>query len=426
MIGPNPEAQRGSSRSIAYEAARLRLAHLKIEGGKTRANAASCAVQISARALAVERVGVWLLVDGGSALECVDQFTLSTGEHTSGARIEAARYPAYFAAMEQRRAIVAHDARVDPITRELTESYLDPLGITSILDAPIIREGRVVGVVCHEHTGPQRVWTQTDMAFSSSVADMMTIIFEQVDRLDCEAEARLASELRSDHLKMEALGRLAGSVAHDFNNVLTVIGLLARDLAANADPVVAKRAADIVENVAVSARLARQLLIFGREGPSQITRVRLDELVARIEPILLAAAGSGVRFTVSVTARDPEISADPSLIEQILLNLCLNARDAVAGEGRIEVRVREPGPGDEVDADHVILEVADDGAGMDDATQSRIFEPYFTTKPQGTGLGLATVYGIIRRLGGLVHVASQIGKGTTFTVALPRAEALNG
>jgi signal transduction histidine kinase len=422
MAGPNSEAQRGTSTSIAYEAARLRLAHLKIEGGKTRANAASCAVQISARALAVERVGVWLLREGGRALECIDQFTLSTGVHSSGARIEAARYPAYFAAMEHRRAIVAHDARVDPITRELTESYLDPLGITSILDAPIFREGRVIGVVCHEHIGPKREWTQNDMAFSSSVADMVTIIFEQVERLDCEAEARLAAELRSDHLKMEALGRLAGSVAHDFNNVLTVIGLLARDLGGHADPVVAQRAADIVENVAVSARLARQLLIFGREGPSQITRVRLDELVARIEPILLAAAGSGVRFTVSVTARDAEISADPSLIEQILLNLCLNARDAVAGEGRIEVRVREPGPGDDIAASHVILEVEDDGAGMDDATQSRIFEPYFTTKPQGTGLGLATVYGIIRRLGGLVHVASRVGKGTTFTVALPRAE----
>jgi signal transduction histidine kinase len=84
--------------------------------------------------------------------------------------------------------------------------------------------------------------------------------------------------------------------------------------------------------------------------------------------------------------------------------------------------VREPVPGDDVDAHHVMLEVADDGAGMDDATQSRIFEPYFTTKAQGTGLGLATVYGIIRRLGGLVHVASRVGQGTTFTVALPRAE----
>ncbi len=422
MASLNREAQLGTSTSIAYEAARLRLAHLKIEGGKTRATAASCAVHISAVALAVERVGVWLLREGGSVLECVDQYTLSTNTHSSGARLEVAWCPAYFAAMERRRAIVAHNARTDPATHELTESYLDPLGITSILDAPIIREGRVVGVVCHEHIGPRRDWTQTDMAFSSSVADMVTIIFEQVDRLDLEAEARLASELRSDHLKMEALGRLAGSVAHDFNNVLTVIGLLARDLGGHADPVVAQRAADIAENVAVSARLARQLLIFGREGPSQITRVRLDELVARIEPILLSAAGSGVRFTVSVTARNPEISADPSLIEQILLNLCLNARDAVAGEGRIEVRVRDPGPADNVDSHHVVLEVVDDGAGMDEATQSRIFEPYFTTKPQGTGLGLATVYGILRRLGGLVHVASRVGDGTTFTVALPRAE----
>ena len=422
MPVPDRDAQLGSSTKIAYEAARLRLSHLKIEGGKTRAAAASRAVHISAVALAVERVGLWLLRDDERVLECVDQFNLSTGEHTSGARLAITQAPAYFAAMQQRRAIVAHDARTDPSTRELTESYLDPLGITSILDAPILREGRVVGVVCHEHVGPRREWTQTDMAFTSSVADMVTIIFEQVDRLALEAEARLASELSAERVKMEALGRLAGSVAHDFNNVLTVVGLLARDLAAHADPLVAQRAADILENVAVSARLARQLLIFGREGPKAITRVRLDDLLARIEPILLAAAGSSVQLAISVTARDPEISADPSLVEQILLNLCLNARDAVASNGRIEVRVRDPGPRDEIDAEHVLIEVADDGAGMDDATQSRIFEPYFTTKPHGTGLGLATVYGIIRRLGGLVHVASAPGKGTTFTVALPRAK----
>jgi signal transduction histidine kinase len=411
MAAPDREAQIGSSTRIAYEAARLRLSRLKIEGGKTRAAAASRAVHISAVALAVERVGLWLLSDDGRVLTCVDQFTLSTGAHTSGERLEIARAPAYFAAMEQRRAIVAHDARTDPATHELTESYLDPLGIASILDAPIIREGRVVGIVCHEHVGPRREWTQTDMAFSSSVADMVTIIFEQVERLDLEAEARLLSEMHSVHQKMEALGRLAGSVAHDFNNVLTVIGLLARDLSTHADPVVAQRASDILENVAVSARLARQLLIFGREGPSQITRVRLDELVTRIEPILVAAAGSSVKVGVSVTARQPAIDADPSLVEQILLNLCLNARDAVSGAGHIEVRVR----------DHVLLEVADDGDGMDDATQNRIFEPYFTTKAHGTGLGLSTVYGIVRRLGGRLHVASEPGKGTTFTVALPRA-----
>jgi signal transduction histidine kinase len=422
MADPDRDAQLGSRTSLAYEAARLRLARLKIEGGKTRATASRCAVHISAVALGVERVGVWLLCDGGRALECVDQFNLSTDQHTSGARIEAARYPTYFAAMQRRRAIVAHDARTDEATRELTESYLDPLGITSILDAPIIREGRVVGVVCHEHVGPRREWTQSDMAFSSSVADMITIIFEQIDRLDLEAEAHHEAERRSEQLKMEALGRLAGSVAHDFNNMLAVIGLLARDLQANADPVVAQRAAEIVENVAVSARLARQLLIFGREGASHVTRIRLDELLARIQPILLSAAGSGVRFTVTVTSRTPEISADPSLIEQIALNLCLNARDAVSGEGHVDVRVRDPRPDDGIDPSYVLLEVADDGAGMDDATQSRIFEPYFTTKPQGTGLGLATVYGIVQRLGGLVHVTSEPGHGTTFTVALPRAE----
>lgn len=417
------DSQLGSITRVAYEPARLRLAHIKHDTSRSRAAAVSRAVQISGAALAVERVGLWMMRDGGRTLECVDQYVLSTGSHTSGPRLQASDYPDYFAALAERRTISAPDARADPATCALTANYFEPNGITSILDAPIIREGCVVGVVCHEHTGALREWTQSEMAFSSTVADMVTIILEQVDRLELQAEAHREAELRASHRKMVALGRLAGSVAHDFNNILTMFAVLAEELAQNVDPTIAQTGKEIADGVALSERLTRQLVLFGRDDASPIQPVRLDELLARIRPLIVGATGSSALVEVSITAVSPEIVADRSLLEQILLNLCINAREAITDAGRVVIRVRDVGPDDEVDDRYLLLEVADDGVGMDEETQDRIFEPYFTTKPHGTGLGLATVYGIIRRLGGLVHVTSAPGQGTTFTVALPRKPA---
>jgi signal transduction histidine kinase len=138
--------------------------------------------------------------------------------------------------------------------------------------------------------------------------------------------------------------------------------------------------------------------------------------------VLRAGAGKSIGISAEIMIKDARVKIDPSQLEQILLNLCLNARDAIEGNGLIVVVLRDAlDTDDDVAPDHVVLEVRDTGRGMNESTSSRIFEPFFTTKPEGTGLGLATVYGIVQRAGGVVRVESKPGAGTTLRVSLPRA-----
>jgi two-component system, cell cycle sensor histidine kinase and response regulator CckA len=410
------------TRRVAYETARLRLARYRVEGAEARQRAAAHAAQVSAEALAVERVGVWLLRERGRKLVCAHQYTRSTGTHSAGQVLEAKQYPTYVAALSERRIICAEDARTHELTRELAATYLEPAGIGSMLDAPIIRDGRVIGVVCHEHVGEPRRWSQKDLEFASSVADMVTMIFEQADRLELEAALQEQAEQRLEGQKMEALGRMARAVAHDFNNLLATVSLTMEAVARNAPAQHKALIDDVQQMIAVSRGLTQQLLAFGKE-PSEPPAGSTDlaAVVARMEPVVRAGLGRGVDLDIKVSAQETRVAADASQLEQIVLNLALNARDAVSSNGKIAIVVRDASPLDEVPPDCVVLEVRDDGSGMDEATRARVFEPFFTTKASGSGLGLATVYGIVRRCGGVVRVASEPGAGTTMLVALPRA-----
>ena len=176
--------------------------------------------------------------------------------------------------------------------------------------------------------------------------------------------------------------------------------------------------------IELGRRLTQQLLTFGKASEGSVeTKVDLHELIERMLPVLRAALGRGVELVIESSAHRPHVQADPSQLEQVLLNLCLNARDAIDHMGRVTVTLRDAREDDDVAPDHLVLEVRDTGAGMNEATCARIFEPFFTTKSTGTGLGLATVYGIVSRAGGLVRATSTPGQGTTMFVALPRAIA---
>jgi two-component system cell cycle sensor histidine kinase/response regulator CckA len=409
---------------VAFESARLRLAHLRQSSEETRSQIFAHLVKISATALGASRVSVWMLDAGRDALECVEIHALAGDAYDRGTRLEAKDYPTYFREIQVRRALVASDAMHDVATRELAGTYLAVRGITSLLDAPIIREGEVIGVVCHEHIGPRRVWSEADIAFSASVADIATTMIEQAARMDLEARHRHDAGKRHLQTKMQALGRMAGSVVHDFNNVLGVVGLLAHGLSRHADPSVVGPARDILESVEVARRLTQQLRGFGRGEAAPPRRTDLRALLEDFRPVLTTAMGQHVALSIRVTASPADVLVDPSELEQIALNLCTNASEASeASGGHVDVRVRDPIASDELDdADrYLVLEVSDDGRGMDEETQERIFEPYFTTRSEGTGLGLATVYTIVEKLDGFLRVASEPGKGTTFSLALPRA-----
>ena len=223
--------------------------------------------------------------------------------------------------------------------------------------------------------------------------------------------------------KMDAVGRLAGGVAHDFNNMLTAIkgfsSLLQMDLEPE-NPLLAyvreiDRAADR------SASLAKQLLTFSRR---QVTRPRvldLNQAIRGTEGMLRRLIGEDIRFSLRLDPRAPRVRADPAQLEQVVLNLVVNARDAMPEGGTLEV-VTEASSGAD-DAELVLLAVRDTGSGMSREVKERIFEPFFTTKEEGrgTGLGLSTVYGIVQQGGGRIELESEVGAGTTFRVLLPGA-----
>ena len=235
--------------------------------------------------------------------------------------------------------------------------------------------------------------------------------------------------------KMEAVGRLAGGVAHDFNNLLTVIQgygeLLALSLEGDAER--RENVGEIVKAAERASTLTRQLLAFSRRQVLETRILDLGEVVTGAEKMLRRLIGEDVEVVVVKPAALGRVKADPGQIEQVLLNLAVNSRDAMPGGGRLTIELLDasleaplttshdsipPGP-------YVVVSVRDTGCGMDAGTFSHLFEPFFTTKEKGkgTGLGLATVFGIVKQSGGYVDVESAPGAGTTFRVYLPRSDA---
>ena len=281
------------------------------------------------------------------------------------------------------------------------------------------------------------VWTETQVSFlrgaDGQPRGVIAVSRDIAARKRMEGEKEQMDQQLRQAQKMEAIGRLAGGIAHDFNNLLTVIigrsQIMARSVTPD-DP--QRRGLEMIETAAQRATaLIRQLLTFSRQQVVQPTRLDLNAVVAAVERLLQRVIGEDIQLATTLGRDLWAIRADPSQIEQILLNLAVNSRDAMPGGGRLTIetanvdldegyaRTRlgvQPGP-------YVALSVADTGHGMDTATQARIFEPFFTTKApgKGAGLGLATVHGIVTQSEGHIWVDSEMGRGTTFRIHFPRA-----
>jgi PAS domain S-box-containing protein len=246
--------------------------------------------------------------------------------------------------------------------------------------------------------------------------------------------------------RLESLGQLAAGVAHDFNNLIGIIngyaGMAAADLApvAAEDPTWRALHADLTEIVAAGDRataLTRQLLSFARADPAPETRaLDLNTVVTDLDTLLRRALGTGVTLVTRLTARPWPINADPVRLEQVLVNLAVNARDAMPGGGTLTIETAPVTVDEHYAARHpgvrtgryMQLRVGDTGTGMSKATLERAFEPFFTTKPKGhgTGLGLATIYGIVTQAGGHAQIHSELGHGTTITALLPATDEPTG
>jgi len=242
-------------------------------------------------------------------------------------------------------------------------------------------------------------------------------------------EQRTLAESITRAQKLEAVGRLAGGVAHDFNNLLTTVNGCAAFLRADLGEGDA-RLEDVDEIMLASERaaaLTRQLLAFSRHQPMEFEHIDVGRHVKDLERLLRRTIGEDIDLRVELQAEDAVVLISPSQLDQLVLNLSINARDAMPDGGALTVRVSttaiDDGHPTVRAGDYVRLEVEDDGEGMTGDVLARVFEPYFTTKPagKGTGLGLATCHGLLRQLGGAMDVSSTPGTGTCMTALLPRA-----
>ncbi len=286
----------------------------------------------------------------------------------------------------------------------------------------IARDGRVVWVL-------DKTYLVEDESGETFVHGFLLDVSER--KQFEEERSRLQEELYQAQ-KLEAIGRLAGGVAHDFNNMLTAIMgyselLLAQledDSPLRAETLQIRRAAD------QASELPRQLLAFSRNQPQQPRLIDLNEVVAAASDLLSRLVGETIDVTVTSTATSPLVVADPAQIEHVLLNLVLNARDAMPDGGSVTIETanveltaegaaERAGPA----GSYVVVSVSDTGEGIDAETRARLFEPFFTTKPpgKGAGLGLASVYGIVSQSQGFVDVTSTPGLGSRFEVFLPRS-----
>ena len=396
----------------------------------------SRAFQVVAKSIAetldVARASIWTLSEDGSRMHCCTLYQSDSTTFSSGAELVNSSFPCYFEAIMTENRIYAEDAQNDPRTSELTETYLKPLGITSILDSGIIIEGYLRGVVCSEHLGPIRQWHPDEEAFLSTVAAMVAQFLVNVERKQAEEEREILQAQLIQAQKMESVGRLAGGVAHDFNNMLGVIlgytGLVLEQT--NPSDPLSKYLQQIHKAAERSADLTRQLLAFARKQTVAPQVLDLNNTVEGMLRLLRRLIGEDIDLAWLPGRELWPVKMDHSQLDQILANLCVNARDAIAGVGKVTIETANTVFDAEycarhagfVPGDYVLLAVSDNGCGMDAETLSRIFEPFFTTKEvgQGTGLGLASVYGAVTQNNGLINTYSEPGQGTTFKIYLPR------
>jgi PAS domain S-box-containing protein len=302
-------------------------------------------------------------------------------------------------------------------------------------DVQIPAEASATGHMLPTYEGPGRrkdgstaevsVWETNLRDATGAITGVVAIVADNTERKKLEEQFRQSQ-------KMEAVGRLAGGIAHDFNNLLTVITGYCQmlvDSLADDDPVRGDMA-QVLKAADRATTLTKQLLAFSRQQIVQPKVIDVNHLISEMEHILRRLVGEDVELIFQRTAEPLKVRVDPGQLEQVIVNLAVNARDAMPRGGRLTLNTTSIDVPDEPDrrtgpllpGTHVLLRVSDTGVGMDPVTKSHLFEPFFTTKEKGrgTGLGLSTSYGIIKQNQGEIEVASEPGSGTSFLIYLPR------
>jgi signal transduction histidine kinase len=450
MSGQPPGAD---SRALYRSKAVAALARFQALGEVDLESFLKHAVRTAADVLEVERSSIWLYTEDRQKIRCVQLFEVSRGQHSSGIELSERDFPSYFAALRSERSIAAHDAMHDPRTAEFSESYLKPLGITSMLDAPVRVGGRMVGVICNEHIGKARNWTVEEDSLAGSLSDLVSlaieaselkqarVLLEEYSRtLEARVEER-TRELREKQAelaqaeKMATLGSLVAGITHEINTPLgtlqsnsdtvsRAIQKLGIILKGPLDPAALGESQQLIDVVGELCRInlvATERIIhtvttlksFARLDRSAQAHTDIHEGLDSALTLLNHQLGN--RIKVQIEYGDiPRITCFPNALNQVFMNLLVNAIQAIDGEGTVSVRTHATG-------DSIVVEITDNGVGIPADNLSRIFDPGFTTKgvKVGIGLGLSIAYRIVRDHGGRIDVDSEPGRGSTFRVVLP-------
>jgi signal transduction histidine kinase len=372
------------------------------------------------------------------ALTTIDRVCLKAAigvpEHLLGAH-ECSLVPALCRRLvESGQPLPIPDTRTDPLTSSSAD--LAELGIVTLLAVPLTTAPRTMLGTLYVVDVVPRDWSPRDLDLLADLAAVTVTEIELrariAERQETETMLQRCEQQLRQAQKTEAVELLAGGLAHEFNNLLTVItchGDLLLDALGPSHPS-HPDAKEIRMAADRATTLTRQLLAFSRKQLLRPRVLDLNTVLVEVEPMLRRLIGEDVRMTCIPAARHGRVNADRGQLEQVLLNLALNARDAMPSGGSLtietaDVSLEEPLVhlhGVIQPAPYAVLRVRDTGCGMDAATQARVFEPFFTTKPrsQATGLGLSTTYGIVRQNDGHIAFESEQGAGTTFTVWLPR------
>ena len=500
-------------------------------------------VSATAECMNVERVSVWRKDRAKGCIVCLSLIERSSGQISQGIELSKDDFPGYFRALEEDEMISAEDACSDPRTQEFRDCYLKPMGIGAMLDTPLHVSGVLAGVLCHEHVGGPRIWTEDEKSFALSMANLISLVFaqsqhrqdeeklrEQASLLDLardaiivrgldhtirywnksaerlygwtaqeaigkdistliyrdaddfvEKTARLmkdgehiceirqvtktgeeviveghwtlvtdstglpksilaintditarkkAEEQSSRNQRLESIGTLAGGIAHDLNNVLTPIFVSVDMLKLKTnDKACLETLGTISTNARRGADMIRQLLSFARgvEGTRQTLRMHL--LLQEIGCMVRDTFPKNIFLDMREQADLWPVHADATQLHQMLLNLCVNARDAMPRGGTLSIQASNTqidaqyaaSHGEARSGPHVLITVSDEGTGMPPELLGKIFDPFFTTKEagKGTGLGLSTTLTMVKSHGGFIETDSAPGEGTVFRVFLP-------